>query len=96
MLVKAHFNKINANFNDFFDESFIYSFYTLLAHLEEQLVGTYKFNARTFTQLFFNLLEFWRQNKVKVNDINDLKNILLEKIEIGLGDAKLTLANDKK
>ena len=95
MLVKAHFDKINKNFNDFFDESFIYSFYTLLAHLEDELFGTYRFNGRTFTQLFFNLLEFWREKKLKLTS-KDLKDILLEKHEFFLGDAKLTLVNKKK
>ena len=95
MLIKEHFDKIDKNYNDFFDESFIYSFYTLIGHLEEQNNRLNRLNGRTYTQLFFNLFQFWRLKKVKLTS-NDLKNILLEKYELNLGDAKVSFADKKK
>lgn len=95
MLILEHFNKINKNFTEFFDESFIYSFYILLSHLEEQRSGLNRCNGRTYSQLFFYLFEFWRKQDKKLT-FETLKEILLGKVNLKIGDVNVTLANKEK
>lgn len=93
MLVKKHFEKINKSFDEFFDESFIYAFYMMLPYLEEQQFGTNRLNGRTYSQLFFQLIQFiWSQKKEKLS-FDILKNILLGKFDLELGDVKVKLPN---
>ncbi|MCK9151809.1 hypothetical protein [Methanobacterium alcaliphilum] len=95
MLIKEHLKKINVTYDYFFDESFIYAFYAILPHLDEQRTGqTGRFNGRTYSQLFFKLIEFWRTEEKKLS-FQVLKNIMLGKIDIDLSE-NVNLANIKK
>jgi len=95
MLILEHFKKIDRNFTEFFDESFVYSFYVLLSHLEEQRSGLNRCNGRTYSQLFFYLFEFWRKQNKNLT-FETLKEILLGKTNLKIGDVKVTLANKEK
>lgn len=95
MLIKEHLKKINKTYDEFFDESFIYAFYAILPHLDEQRTGqSGRFNGRTYSQLFFKLIEFWKKKEKKLS-FQVLKNIMLGKINFDLSE-KVILANINK
>lgn len=86
---------VKENFTNYFDESFINAFYVLLSWIEYQNEGLYRFNGRTFAQIFFELFGYYLKKGSKL-EFDDLKNILLEKKLLKLRDAKLSLKNPKR
>jgi hypothetical protein len=82
--------KKNLKIENVFSISVIYSIYALLPSMTKKIHGIERYNGRIFAQIFFELYNFWLKSKKKIS-LKDLKDILLGKIRINIGENQLKL-----
>lgn len=75
-IVDTFLHSRNMEVDRMFDESIIYTIYSLLPHLNKKLEGIERYNGRLFAQIFFKLFELWQNSRRKL-ELNDLKQILI-------------------
>ena len=92
-IIKRYLETEGYLLDDIFDESVIYSLFTLLSWIEEQSTGSAKRSGRTLVQVFFNLFELTRNFGRKISQ-EDIKRILADKNpELRFGGAVVSLKN---
>ena len=94
-IINQIFKKKGLNIKDVFDNSVVYSIFALLPSINKKLEEIPRYNGRVFSQIFFELYEYWKKEKKKIN-LTDLKKILLGNINLKLGEIDIKIPDPQE